>query len=519
VGCKREEEKMIVQSKDIDKPVREIADVCIIGSGCGGGASAKVLAEAGKKVVVIEEGGYFTSGDFDMTEQTAYQNLYQQRAGQATDNLAVTVLQGRCIGGSSTVNWTTSIRTPDFVLAKWQKDFAVRGLSSKDLEPYFQRIEKYLNIHCEPDENHNPNNRIILDGARKLGYNAHASGRNTKDCQKTGACGLGCPFDAKLSVNVTYIPDAVKAGATVFANFRAQTIDVSGSVKQVIGHVIDQETQRIKTDFVIEAPVVIVAASAIHSPALLLRSRIANSSGEVGSHLTFHLTSAVLGLYDRIIYPAGGVPQSAMCDEFLNKNGDGGGFWIEAVPVYPTLASLALPGFGNEHREIMRQYTHIGASIVLVKEIDSEGRVELNDYGRPSISYELGAKDREYLKQGLKTAADIHFAAGAKRVMTLHSRKTEFTTPRGIDETLTHAQWGTNEIALYSAHPLGTCRMSEDAVRSVVDSHCETHDVKGLFVIDGSVTPTSLGVNPQVTILAIAEKSAEWIAENRVKKK
>ena len=510
---------MIIQAKDISKPVRESADVCIIGSGCGGGASAKVLAEAGKKVIVLEEGGYFTSGDFDMTEQTAYQNLYQQRAGQATGDLAVTVLQGKCIGGSSTVNWTTSLRTPDFVLERWAKTFDVRGLSSKDLEPYFERIEKYLNVHVEPEENHNPNNRIILEGARKLGYRAEASGRNTRDCKRAGACGLGCPFDAKLSVNVTYIPDAVKAGATVFANFHADGIDVSGRLKQVFGSVVDQSTQKVKTDFIIEAPVIIVSASAIQSPALLLRSRIANSSGEVGNHLTFHLTSAVLGVYDRVIYPAGGIPQSALCSEFLNKNNDGGGFWIEAVPVYPTLASLAIPGFGNEHKELMRQYPNIGASIVLVKEIDSEGSVTLNGYGRPSISYEAGRRDLGYMKEGLKVAAKIHFAAGAKKVLTLHSQKTEFSSPAEIDHALENAPWGTNEIALYSAHPLGTCRMAEHPLQSVVDSHCETHDVKGLFVIDGSVTPTSLGVNPQITILAIAEKSAEWIVENRLNTK
>ncbi|HTR80440.1 MAG TPA: GMC family oxidoreductase [Bacteroidota bacterium] len=510
---------MIIQAKDIRKPVRESADVCIIGSGCGGGASAKVLAEAGKKVILLEEGGYFTSADFDMTEQTAYQNLYRRRAGQATDDLSVTVLQGRCIGGSSTVNWTTSLRTPDFVLDKWAKIFDVRGLSSKDLEPYFDRIEKYLNVHIEPEENHNPNNRIILDGAKKLGYKARPSGRNTKDCKKSGACGLGCPFDAKLSVDMTYIPDAEKAGATVFANFQASTIDVTGQLKQVFGSVIDPATKKPKTNFIIEAPVVVLAASAIHSPMILLRSDLANASNEVGYHLTFHVTSAVLGVYDKVVYPAGGIPQSALCDEFLNKNNDGGGFWIEAVPAYPTLASLALPGFGNDHKSMMRQYPHIGASIVLVKEIDSEGMVELNDYGRPAISYDMGAKDLEYLKQGIKVAAEIHFAAGAKSVMTLHAQKAEFTSMQEIDNALATARWGKNEIALYSAHPLGTCRMAEHPLRSVVNSHCETHDVPGLFVIDGSVIPTSLGVNPQMTILAIAEKSAEWIVENRLKKK
>jgi choline dehydrogenase-like flavoprotein len=506
--------QMIIRSSEITGPVRESADVCIIGSGCGGGASAKMLAEAGKKVLVLEEGGSYTSKDFDGTEQTAYQHLYQQRAGQATADLAVTVLQGRCVGGSSTVNWTTSLRTPDFVLEAWKRDHGVHGLSPKDLDPYFKKVEQYLNIHTEPFENHNPNNRIILDGAKNLGFRASAVGRNTKDCVKAGACGLGCPFDAKKTVAITYIPDAVKSGATVFSNCRANKIEITGTTKRVSGVVFDHQTQKPKTDFIIEAPVVIVSASAINSPVLLLKSNLANSSGAVGKNLTFHLTSAVLGVFDQMMYGAGGIPQSAMSDEFLNKNHDDGGFWLEAVPIYPTLAALALPGFGSPHRELLEQYPHIGSTIILVKEIDSNGRVTVNDHGRASISYTLGEKDLGYLKQGLAVAARFHFATGARRVMTLHTRFTEFNAPAEIDTKLAAADWGMNQIGLYSAHPLGTCRMGSDPKRSVVDEHCQTHDVKGLFVIDGSVTPTSLGVNPQVTILAIAEKSAEWIAKN-----
>jgi choline dehydrogenase-like flavoprotein len=314
---------MILCGQDITGPVRESADVCIIGSGCGGGASARVLAQAGKKVIVLEEERHYTSKDFDSTEETAYQRLYQQRAGQATDDLSVTVLQ---------------------------------GLSQKELEPYFERVERYLNVHVEPEQNYSPNNRIILDGANKLGYHAAAVGRNTEDCIKAGACGLGCPYDAKMSVGVTYLPDALKAGATLFADSRANRIEGQGKAKRVMGAVLDRETRAPKTDFIIEAPVVIVSASAINSPVLLLKSELANSSRQVGKNLTFHLTSAVLGIYDSVIYGAGGIPQSAMCDEFLNKNGDGGGFWIEAVPIYPTLASLALPGFGSFHWEMMKQY-------------------------------------------------------------------------------------------------------------------------------------------------------------------
>jgi choline dehydrogenase-like flavoprotein len=390
----------------------------------------------------------------------------------------------------------------------------VQGLSSKELEPYFQKVEQYLNIHTEPVENHNPNNRIILEGAKKLGFHASAVGRNTKGCVKAGACGLGCPFDAKKSVALTYIPDAVKKGATVFANFRANNIEVTGKIKRVSGVVFDHETQKPKTHFIIEAPVVIVSASAINSPVLLLKSNLANSSGELGKNLTFHLTSAVLGIFDQVMYGAGGIPQSAMSDEFLNKNNDGGGFWLEAVPIYPTLAALALPGFGSEHRELLRLYPHIGSTIVLVKEIDSSGRVTVNDHGRAQISYALRERDLRYLKQGIAVAARVQFAAGARRVMTLHAKRTEFNSPEEIDATLATARWGMNEIGLYSAHPLGTCRMGSSSQLSIVDEHCQSHDVKGLFVIDGSVLPTSLGVNPQVTILSIAEKSAEWIATN-----
>jgi choline dehydrogenase-like flavoprotein len=508
---------MIVRGKEIAKPLRESADVCIIGSGCGGGPTARILARSGRKVIVVEEGGYYAAADFDGTEETAYQTLYQRRAGQTTEDLAITVLQGRCVGGSSTVNWMTSLRPPEFTLDQWWRHFGVEGLGSQDLEPYFNRVEQYLNIRPEPAGNHNPNNQIILDGARALGYRTKVNGRNANGCVKSGVCGLGCPFDAKLSVDRTYIHDATNAGATVFADCRAEKIEAIGRKKRVFGNVLDPVTHQIRSDFVIEAPVVVVSASAINSPVLLLKSGLANSSGELGRNLTLHLTTAVLSLFDRVIYPGGGIPQSALCDEFLNHRGDGGGFWIEAVPVYPALAAMALPGFGAFHRRTMKEYAHLGASIGLVKEIDSSGRVTVNRQGRASISYELRNRDLEYLKQSVATMARIHFAAGARSVMTLHATPTQITSVGDIDGALRSARWGMNELGLFSAHPLGTCRMGKYPKDAVVDSHCQTHDVPGLFVIDGSVTPTALGVNPQLTLLAISEKSAEWIVENYTK--
>jgi choline dehydrogenase-like flavoprotein len=505
---------MILRGRELTTAVQETADICIIGSGCGGGACAKVLAQAGKRVIILEEGGYYTAKDFDSTEQTAYTNLYQQRAGLATDDLGVTVLQGRCVGGSSTVNWMTTLRTPEFVLEEWKSTLGIPGLSAPELEPYFARIEQYLHVHPEPDERHSPNNRIILDGAKALGYRTHTNGRNARDCIRAGACGLGCPYDAKMSVALTYIPDAVAAGATLYADVRAERIAVTSGRKRVTGTILRAGNSGQPLPFSIEAPIVVVAGSAINSPVLLLKSGLANSSDQLGRNLTFHLTSAVLGLFDREIYPAGGIPQSAICPEFLNKNGDGSGFWIEAVPVYPALAGLALPGFGSAHRDLMQRFRNIGASIVLVKDRDSVGRVTVNAQGRAAISYTPGPQDLSYMKEGLGVAANIHFAAGARTVMTLHASRTAFSAPEEIEPRLAAAEWGINRLGLFSAHPLGTCRMGSDPGRSVVDPHCQAHDVPGLFVIDGSVMPTSLGVNPQLTILAVAEKNAEWIAEN-----
>ena len=504
---------MIVQGKDISQSVRESADVCVIGSGCGGGATAKVLSAAGKKVIVVEEGGYFGPQDFQQSEEWAFTNLYQQRAGLATDDLGVTVLQGRCVGGSSTVNWTTSLRTPEFVLDFWKTERGLRDLSAKDLEPYFARVEGYLNIHQETNDRHNRQNRIILEGAGKLGYRSASNGRNVDGCLQLGVCGFGCPAGAKKSVDVTYIADAVAAGATVLSDARAERIEIDGGLKRVTGNILERSTRKPKTTFAIEAPTVVVAGSAVQSPVLLERSGLGGASGHLGKHLTFHLTSAVIGIYDSPQHSWKGIPQSAMCDEFLNANGDSGGFWIEAVPVGPVLAALAFPGFGREHRSIMQKLSYTAASIVLVKEIDSEGSVRSNDNGRPELTYERGPRDREYMKQGLAAAARIHFAAGARNVMTLHTRPTVFTSPDVIENDLGKAEWGTNDLSLYSAHPLGTCRMGEDARTSVVSSRGEVHGAPGIFVVDGSVMPSSLGVNPQVTILAISERNAERIAE------
>jgi choline dehydrogenase-like flavoprotein len=490
------------------------ADVCIVGSGCGGGVCAKVLAEAGMNVVLVEEGGYFRREDFNQREDDVYQKMYRHRAGLATEDLSFTILMGKTVGGTTTINWTTSLRTPRFVLDHWATDLHLEQYSFNGLLPYFEKVERYLNIHPEPYERHNENNRIVYDGARELGYHAEPTGRNVHGCIQCGYCGLGCTYEVKLSVNLTYIPDAEKAGAQIISRARAENIAVNGARKTVEGYLLEEQSEAVSGSFRIDAPIVIVAASAIHTPVLLLKSKLANGNRRVGATLTLHPTTAVLGVFDRIIDPGYGIPQSVVCNEFMNYRNDDGGYWIEAVPVHPALAAISLPEFGDKHRSVMEQYRHLGASIVLVKDTDSYGNVKVNEFGRPVINYTLGDHDRTYVREGLGTATRIQFAAGALEVGTLHARKTIFGSPDEIQLKLSTARYGPNEIVMYSAHPLSSCRMGVDPGTSVVGPDGESHEIPGLYICDGSIIPTSLGVNPQLTIFAVAEKIAEGIVAN-----
>jgi len=505
---------MIIDPSTITHDTVVSADVCIIGSGAGGGVCAKYLAEAGLRVIIMEEGGYFTSKDFTQREDDAYMTMYQERGALATSDLSFTILQGKTVGGSTTVNWMTCLRTPDFVLNDWHDRLGLEWMSPREMLPCFEEVERYLNILPEPYERHNFTNRLIIDGARKLSWHAIANGRNARGCVQCGSCGLGCPYDSKLSVNLTYIPDAVAAGAIIYQRCRAEIIRLNGGMKRVRGSLLDPKTGDARFSITVEAPVVIVAGSAINSPVLLLKSELANTSRQVGKNLTLHPTTAVFGLYEHNVDPWYGIPQSALCDEFLNKKGDGGGFWIEAVPLHPMLAATALPGYGIAHHSEMKNLKKTAPSIILVKEIDSSGSVTVSRSGRPEIKYRLTGRDVEALKEGLIAAARIHFAAGSSRVGTLHTIPIHSSHIDDFESRVSRGQYGPNQIGMFSAHPLGTCRMGNDSGTSVVKSTCETHAVPGLFVCDGSVLPTSIGVNPQVTIMALATRVSRDIAKN-----
>lgn len=498
----------IVAGSAVQQDLALSPDVCIVGSGPGGAMMASRLVRAGAKVVVLEEGGYHTRDGFDMQEARAYTSLYQDRANRATADLSIAVLQGRAVGGGTVVNWTTSFRTPDRVLDRWA---ARHGslMTPAALRPHFEEIEKRLNITKVALEDANANNRALWDGCKKMGWEVDTLSRNVRGCMRTGYCGLGCPIDAKQSAALTYLPDAVAGGATVHADCRAERIEWSGKrAAAVVGRVASGRTIRVTPK------VVVVSGGALNSPALLLRSGI--EGGPVGRFTWLHPVVGVIASYKNPIEAFYGAPQTVASHQFAER-GEAAGFFLEAAPMHPMLSAIAMPGFGVALRRRMSELSRTAFSASLsidgFSEAEPGGTVRLRPDGGPRLDYPFHPRMIECFRAGMKAMAQLHLANGAERVSTLHTEPLSFTREGPSLDLIDAEPIGPNLIGVFTAHQMGGCRLGRDPGSSVVDAQLRHHRLENLFVADGSVFPTSLGVNPMETIYGISSWASQWVAK------
>jgi len=484
-------------------------DVCIVGSGAGGAVLAHELVTRGKSVVMLEEGGYHTRREFDMTEARAMPNLYQELGNRTTDDLSVTILQGRSVGGGTTVNWCTSFRTPKRILDHWRDVHGVEGLSEQALAPHWDWVEKRLHIQEWPEERMNANNRVLWEGCGKLGYSRGLIHRNVNNCADLGYCGMGCALDAKQSMLATLIPDAVEKGLTLYANTSARRLEMSGRrVAAVHAEVLAPENDVANGRRVVVRPkVMAVCGGAINSPALLLRSGL-TGNGRVGKRLFLHPTVIAVGIYDHPINPFYGAPQSVHSHHFVERAGKVG-FFLEAAPIHPLLAGSTLTGFGAVHQDLMAQLPHISALIALSVDGllpgEEGGTVALRSpgFGRYKIDYPLTPALFESFRASMHEMVRIHFAAGARRVASLHAEPVLLDSEADLHK-LDAAPWEPLRLKVATAHQMGGCAMGKDPATSVVDSRLKYHMSDNLFVVDGSVLPTALGVNPQETLYGLS---------------
>ena len=495
------------------------ADVVIIGTGAGGGTAAEALSRAGLRVVLIEEGPLRSSSDFHMVEREAYPQLYQESAGRRTKDKGITILQGRSVGGSTTVNWTSSFRTPPETLRYWSEHFGVHGFAENDLAPWFAQMEKRLNVHPW-QEAPNENNSLLRTGAAKIGIPTKVIPRNVKGCWNLGYCGMGCPTNAKQSMLVTTIPSALEHGATLFYRARAEQFAFDGE------KITSLRVRALRSDGIHPSPYTItiharhyvLAAGAIGSPAVLLRSGLPDPYGRVGKRTFLHPTLVSAAVMPEPVNGFSGAPQSIYSDHFLQTQPIDGpiGYKLEVPPLHPVLMATTLVGFGKPHAELMAQAANVQVIIALLRDgfnAESEGgTVGLKSDGTPLLDYPITPYVWDGARRALHTMAQIQFAAGAKSVLPLHENAVPYTSLASARRAIDAFPMEILRTRVVSAHVMGGCGMGDDPKTSVVDSYGSHHHVANLSVLDGSIFPTSIGANPQLSIYGITARNASRLA-------
>ena len=473
-------------------------DACVIGSGAGGAPAAKELAEGGMRVAILEEGDWWETDDFTARPREMSTRLYRD-AGQVVTvgNVPIVLPLGRAVGGTTLINSATCFRTPDAVLAVWRERFGLDALTSEALEPYFRRVERILNVSQVPAEIAGKNTEIVRRGAQALGWSGDYLYRNARGCVGSGVCAFGCPTGAKQHVGITYVPRAWAAGATTFTGARAERIEHSGGrARAVVARTSGGGTLRIECEHVI------VACGTILTPLLLRRSGLGSASGELGRNLAIHPATALRAVMDEPVDQFAGVPQSYYIDEFASE-----GLMFEGATGPPDQAAMSISRSGIAHRELMAQYRSTSQFGVMVCDT-SRGFVR-EVLGRPQIRYDLNREDVATFARGIERLAELYFAAGARSV---HLPIERLPALRDGDlSPLRATRLRARDLILMAFHPLGTARAGADPRASVVDPDLALHGCAGVHVADGSAVPSSLGVNPQITIMALATRLAHHL--------
>ncbi|MFP5353932.1 MAG: GMC family oxidoreductase N-terminal domain-containing protein [Gemmatimonadota bacterium] len=497
------------------------ADVAIVGTGAGGGVTAELLAAAGLKVLMLEEGGLRSSRDFRMLESEAYPTLYQESASRKTKDKGINIMQGRTVGGTTVVNWTSSFRTPASTLAHWQEHYGLRDLTTEELTPWWERMEARLHVApwAIPP---NRNNQLLADGLAKLGIAAQVIPRNVAGCANLGYCGLGCPTNAKQSMLVTTIPFALDRGAELLYHARAERLVFEGSaVREIVVTLMGRDGfERARGAARVRARHVGLAGGAINTPALLLRSGAPNPRRLIGRRTFLHPVTISPSLFADPVDAYAGAPQSIYSDHFNEADPANGGiaFKLEVPPMHPVLMASTMTGMGVEHAGFMKRLRQAHVVLALLRDgfhpESVGGTVELRDDGSPVLDYPLTPYVMEGARRAMAIMAELQFAAGAQVVIPFHERGTPVRTLAAAKAQIATLVMRPPQARIVSAHVMGGCAMASDDARGVTDSFGRVHNTQGLSVIDGSLFPTSVGANPQLSIYAIAARAATTLAKD-----
>ncbi|HEX3510539.1 MAG TPA: FAD-dependent oxidoreductase [Solirubrobacteraceae bacterium] len=488
------------------------ADVCVVGSGAGGGVVAAELARAGRSVVVLEMGGYRNEADFHQLELQGMFELYLNGGLAASEDGSIAVLAGSTLGGGTVVNYMNCIRTPDAIRAEW----AAHGLTGLDEPGYDEHIDaiwKRLGVNDTATSQNRTHKRLIA-ACEELGWPHRPLTRNAdtacEDPSTCGYCYAGCQTGCKQSTMKTFLQDAADSGARFVVGARVERILThDGRARGVVATVTAPDGST--TELTVNAPTVVAAAGSIESPALLLRSGIGGPAA--GRHLRLHPASLVVGVYEQAIEGWVGQIQSALSDQFKSLEGEHG-FLIEASTVAPAIVAMSLPWEdGRSHKQTLATKLAHFAPFISVARDHGEGEVVIDDYGRAVTRWGFGDEvDARLFRRAMIELARMHRAAGAKEVITVHQRpRLAWSEGEDFDAFLAEIEersLAPNDIAAFTAHQMGACRMGSDPADSVADGRGELHDTAGVWIGDASAFPTAPGVNPMISIMSLAHRTA-----------
>jgi choline dehydrogenase-like flavoprotein len=460
------------------------ADFCIVGAGAGGAVVAAELAEGGASVVVLEQGAAHDPDDFTGRPPEMLARLYRD-AGQTMTIGSPPILLplGRGVGGTTLVNSGTCFRTPVHVLERWRREYGLE-LEDAAFDACFERVERSLSVGEVTPELAGRNAAVARRGAERLGWSHGYLRRNARGCVGSGVCVFGCPASAKQHTGITYVPRAVRAGARILTGADVRELQIDGGrVRGAVARLGDGSPLEV------HAGEVVLACGTVHTPLLLARNRIPDASAQCGRNLSLHPATAAFALMEEQVDMAAGVPQSFYVDEFAAD-----GLMLETVAGPPAYAAMSLPLHGEQHSRAMARYPRL-AQLGLMVSDSSRGRVQAFG-GRPVIRYSLDDADLARIRSGLQRIEELFLAAGASEVYLPLAPGVTASTARARD------------LRLMAFHPLGTARADARPTHGVTDGELAVHGLRGLRIADGSVVPSALGVNPQLTIMALATRLA-----------
>jgi choline dehydrogenase-like flavoprotein len=484
----------------------EIADdeieceVIVVGTGAGGAVVGRELAERGLAVVFLEEGEHHRRDVFDGRAVEAHKRFY--RGAFTVGNSPMPIFIGRLMGGSTAINGGTSLRTPDWVLERWADAVGSDDFSPASMRPYFEKVERFLQIGPSPLDIIGPISGFVKRGCDALGWSHQPIPRNAPGCDGKGFCDFGCRTDARLGTNLSYMPAALGRGALCLTGARVDQVLLEGG-RAVGVEAVTPTGRKVR----VRGKAVVLAGGAIPTPLLLLKQGLANSSGEVGKNLSLHPSTGFAAIAPERMDGAHHVPQGYGFDQFLRD----GILVLTAQPDY-NVSGVIFPFAGQRLMEVVDRIDHLAGFGILVSDAKASGRVWRDVGGLPAVTYNLDADDVRRMHQGMIVTSEMALAAGAKHLYPFVVGYPRVDGAKGLD-TFRREKFGPSDFVWTSYHPLGTCRMGPDPERSVVDLDHAAHDVPGLFVVDGSTVRGPIGVNPQLTIMAMATRAAERIAD------